>query len=445
MALIRASLPDTANNGDAGHTADHNAIVTGLTKAAYANLDSDTWLNVNEFAGATDDLKLTAAIAAEAAIRTATGSIGNLYLCGGKTWTFLTPRTITWSGFKLTGPPGPTADETRGSPSPYDGGVRVRTDCGGTPWITFADDTNTSGSGTYSHYIGNLNFEAVGSGEQWGATSATMRTSVFENLSFTEYEHVMGRPGASWSATAMQTQGWWYVNNARGPSFVLGGSDNIWWSEGMLIDSPSAYMGSWADSASNNGEEFHIHFDHMEKSIVGPMYMTLRERLGGILISGNNGTDGQLVLTGLRVEGQNNGTPAYGCLLRQMGGGTVIRDSWFAYGMSNPAAGPLGNATYNKGIIECYGGKMLLDGNWYARNVTPAVAETVPFIYNNGGEVRACNIMRSNSDGAATWVGRPRVMHVSGTTTVDGFNTSTGLPSGFVQSGTLVNAAGTTI
>lgn len=441
MGNVTSTLPDSATVGDSGHTTDHNLIRTAAIELAGCSLDNDTWLNVNEYAGADDDAKLDAAITDAAAIRSATDTTPILYLCGGKTWLFSDARTINYNFFKLSGPPGATADETRGSVA---GGAYVKIATGSNAWLTFS--TNA----TYGHYIGNINFEASGgSSVQFAANSsgAVVWTTLIENVSFTEFKHVFGKPGTKFYCNAVLWQGWWYVNNARGPSFVLGGSDNIFWDQGMLIDTPGSpdYPTTyWTSPSSNNGDGFHITFDYMEKSTVGALYMTIRNQIGGVLVLGGSSTDGQLVFTGGRYEGQNSTTGANGCVIRQMGGGTIWRDCWIAYGMKAPSSGPRGS-TYNKGIMEVYGGKMLVDGCTYSRHTSPSVAESVPFVYNGGAEVYVHNIIRANSDGASSWSGRPVVMEESGSTVVDHFETSLSLPSGYVQTATMVDETDTAI
>lgn len=439
MTRITDQIPDTATIGEAGHTTDHNTLHAILASLGSQSLGDTTIINVDEQIGGNDDAKVAAALSLRSTIISNTNVAPILYFCGGKQWSLTTPISITTNAFKMMGAPG-LADEKRGSLSC--GGTFIGLNSGTTPFFTIAAET-------FGHSFENINFEAMGgnNSQQFMANtlSSVMWTTRISNCSWTEFKHVLGKPGSPFYLNACTLAGWLYVNNAKGPSFNIGGSDNIIFDEGMLIDSPNSYLGYWTAPSSNNGEGFHITFNYLEKSTVGPIYMTTREQISGVLILGGNSTDGQLVCTGWRVEGQNRTTGTNGCLVRQTGGGTTFRDCWFGYAMKAPSSGPLGNSVYNKGIIECFGGKMLLDGSWYARCTSPAVAETVPFVYNNGGEVYVDKTMRSNSDGAASWTGRPRVMAASGTTVVDNFSTSLGLPTGYVQTATVVNSSGSTI
>jgi hypothetical protein len=149
--------------------------------------------------------------------------------------------------------------------------------------------------------------------------------------------------------------------------------------------------------------KFHASFDYLDKTVIGPMYVTADQN-SGLLISGSSSlagsSEGQLVLTGTRVEGRNANTPTHGSLIRIEGGGTTLRDVWVSYGMSNPAA----TGRNDHGIIHITAGDHLIDGAWYRR--AASVGEGVPFIYvASGARVRVRNIRASG-----TWVDKPVVM-----------------------------------
>ena len=307
---------------------------------------------LDSFSG-TDEAKLTAAMS-YAGAQTYAPTI----LLGNRLHQFSTTRA-TYEGFRIQGPPGP-------------------------------------GNAEKSAKANNCRIELNGlpAGAAWldtGITTSGARVSA-----------------GKIAMTGCLFDGWWELNNHSDTTFTVGGSDNTFFMDYALIDSPGS-------SSPANGRA-HVFFDYCEKTIVGPVYMTAAGNWGGFrqdgpaynTDAGNLG--GPIYYNGLRLEGRNatagTNNVCNGTLFNLDGGAAVITDSWTSYAMGGPL--PAGS----EGVIDVDGGAYLqLKGCHYDKATD--VAETVPYVHVSSGFARIEGILKGGKGGAFT--GNPRVTNATGT------------------------------
>jgi hypothetical protein len=362
------------------------------------------YVTLDSFAGASDDAKLTAALSFCAA-QTYPPTIK----LAARNHTFATGARAFYTGLRIEGAPGYSNPERNS-------GTKAATRCslsmsggwfehtGGDVFSMMFRDLALTG-GSNASFI-TRNPSATGTLyclEMSGIYSSGLRT-----LIGTQTNKVL-LTAASWFGS-------WEINNCYNGAFHLGGSDNVFWVDGMLLDSGTAF-----NSAGSANGQYHIWFNFMEKSYIGPLYITSEGAWNGIRISGpsnpatsgGSNLGGPLNFFGMRLEGRNAGAPCNGSLFRIEGGSAILRDCWISYGMASPATP--GHSPQDAGIIHQTAGILIADGCSYDRANT--VAETVPWIYCNGGELMVGKIMRGSKGG--TWTGRPRVDQAAGTVLVD--------------------------
>jgi hypothetical protein len=376
-------LPAEGSTDWYDHYSAMDSAVRGFTGAGLVG-----GVALDSFAGATDDAKLTAALTYVAA-----QTVKPPIVFSNRRYDFSQTNRQVFSGMKLSGAFAHGNQQRSANSIPND----IRFSGSGT-WWTFPASGNVFDLGFYGlSFQGNSNAQFMATG------NAIMWTSVFRDLGFNLWKHVLGNPTTKALLTAVLFDGWWNVNNSYNTAFTLGGSDNNLWMQGMLLDSEPAFM---ADGA------YHCRFEWLGKTSVGPIYNTC-EQNSGILVDGPDGSANPISFFGNgRIEGRNEDTPCFGSVLRIDGGSVAFRDWWFAFGASNIAgSGHSGEG----GLITMTGGKALFDGATYAR--ATGVAETVPFIYQTGGELRVRNTWACSEGGS--WTGKPRVRSLGGTADLD--------------------------
>ena len=281
-----------------------------------------------------------------------------------------------------------------------------------------------SGS-VFNVHVSNLSFEAVGSTEVWmgydsgGAAGGVLWTANIRDVGFSLFKSVLGTPSDKLLLTACTFNGFWNINNSYDVAITIGGSDNNLWTDGCLLDSDTAFT-------SSGNVPYHLHCDYLEKTNIGPMYITAEANPAAVRIDGNDSTGG-LIFTGTRMEGRNAGQSSYGALVHQYGGRATFRDCLFWFGGSDFAtANALTNRTGEAGIFTISGGRALLDACRYARAGTDGVAETVPWVYATGAstKVRVRNAEVTSDGGSFT--GLPRTQAVS-SATIDSDGTTTAI------------------
>lgn len=384
MNYLEQGVADAASTADAAYQAAQAGGGGGGAPVGGVALDS--------FAGSTDDAKLTAALS-----YVSQQTVKPPILFSNRQYVFSQAGRSVFSGMKLVGPYAHGNQQRAANSIPND----IRYQGTGTWWQLAAG--NVFDVGLYGlGFQGNSSsqFMATGSG-------SILWTSVFRDLGFNLWKHVLGNPSSKFQNTAILCDGWWNVNNAYNTSFTLGGSDSNFWMDGMLLDSPQSISGAI-------GSNYHLRFDYQEKSTVGPLFITA-DKVSGIHVLGNDG-NAALVFQGQgRCEGRNKDTPCYGSNIRIDGGGVTFRDWEVFYGYAQPAnSGHTGEG----GVITVTGGRVLLDGVWYDR--ATGVGENVPFVYQSGGFVRVRNLMTGAKGGTwSTVPGKPGVRSVGGVLDAD--------------------------
>lgn len=348
------------------------------------------WLD--SFAGSDDDTKLGNALSAVSA-----DTYPRAIRLAARQHTFATQRTA-FDGLRIIGPEGYSNPE-RGSGNKST--MRITLSMTGA-WIT-SNGTN------YQVSLHNLAFG--------GSSNANVLSGTFYCLSMRDIfssglKSILGTQASKILLTAANFSGDWEINNCYNGAFHMGGSDNTFWTDGMLLDSGTAF----GNSGSANGQA-HLWLDGMEKSYIGPLYITCEGLWTGVKVDGpafgstSNNQGGPLVIHGAKIEGRNAGAPSNGAVVRQNGGGLILRDCWLAYGM-NSASTP-GRTPVDAGLVHHEAGQLLVDGCAYDR--ATGVAETVPFVYtNSNADAVVTGIQRYSKGG--TWTGRPRVAKPSANT-----------------------------
>lgn len=349
---------------------------------------------LDDYAGADDDAKLTAAlteVSADTYPRTIT--------LRARAYTFTTANRVAFTGLRIEGPPGYGNPERGQTKMPS----RVTLSMSG-PW--FINPLNTD---VFSVSFHQLSFTGGSSASLIGQNgSGTWYCLSMRDIYSSGLRTVIGTQATKVLMTAASFTGDWEINNCYNGAFHMGGSDNVFWSDGMLLDSGTAF-----NTAGSATGQYHIWFDYMQKSHIGPLYITAEGPWAGIRISGgaynsaSSNIGGPLSFYGIRLEGRNTNQPSDGSLVRVEGGYVNFRDCWFGFAMQSPAS--QGHTPQDAGVIHVMSsGAVLVDGCTYTR--ATGVAETVPFIYSNStAPVRVRNIW-----GGETWSGLPRVQQAAG-------------------------------
>lgn len=377
---------------DSGTVKWVNAAVTGGSGDAATPYGR---VFLDDYAGANDDAKLTAAL---------TDVSGDTYprtiTLRARAYTFTTANRVAFTGMRIEGPPGyGNPERNSGTKTPS----RISLSMSG-PWFT-----NPAGNDVFSVSLHQLSFTGDSSasiiGQNGGGTwyCLSMRDIFSSGL-----RTIIGTQATKVLMTAASFTGDWEINNCYNGAFHMGGSDNVFWSDGMLLDSGTPF-----NSAGSATGQYHVWFDYMQKSYIGPLYMTAEGPWAGIRITGGSynsastNIGGPLNFVGMRIEGRNTNQPCDGSLVRIEGGYAVFRDCWFGYAMQAPSN--QGHSPTDAGAIHVMSsGAVLVDGCTYAR--ANGVAETVPFVYSNStAPVRVHNIFAGES-----WTGLPRVRQNAG-------------------------------
>jgi hypothetical protein len=354
------------------------------------------WLQASGVA-ATDDANLATAlttVAAETYPRTITLAPG--------AYTFTTANRVAFDGLRIEGPPGYSNPE-RGTPK---AAVRIALSMTG-PWFV-----NPLNSDVFSCSFHNLSFSGGSNAYVLGQNgTGTWYCLSMQNIFSSGLKTVLGSQATKILMTAASFTGDWEINNCYNGAFHIGGSDNVFWSDGMLLDSGTAF-----NTAGSANGQYQIWFDFCEKSDIGPLYITCEGAWNGIRVSGpstphtsgGSNLGGPLSFTGLRLEGRNAGAACNGAVFRQEGGMVIIRDSWIGYGMVSPTTP--GHSPADAGVIHVANGVTIVDSCTYDK--ATSVALTVPFVYVAAGEVHVNRIMRASKGGSWT-TSRPVVDEAS--------------------------------
>lgn len=349
---------------------------------------------LDTFAGATDDDKLTAAIAWQKA----TSGMPAIRL-GSRVHNFNQTRTL-YTGLKLIGTPaGPRNIELNGAnyvPTRIRLGSAI-TNGPNSWWVG-----GTSGSNDYYDiYMADFGVDGKSSAgaaneQQFldcyydGATVLNnMYACQFEALSFNFMYGVFGNVNRKCAVTQVVFSGHWTANNLRNTQFNLGGSDNNLWMEGYINIGPpgTAYTGAGYNS-------FQMIFDSLTKTNIGFMFVTALNGWRGIVVRGNNSHG--LRFFGGAYEGMNSSKPAPGTVIRLEGGAGSFFNPSVGQGMASP------DTTNEKGLIHMSGGEWSFFSPSFYKNGMP---ESTPFIYHSAGRLM---IIGATKHRAESWTTRPR-------------------------------------
>jgi hypothetical protein len=339
-------------------------------------------VRLSDFSGASDDAKLTAAMAYCAA-QTYRGI--TILLDESKTYSFSTKQPL-YTGFSIMGSFQPHDQDRSGNPTTQE--INLGTTGG---WFYLNQ------SQTFSCSFVGLTLNG-GSGQRLldGHASNVLWTSNFRDITAVNLGNVLGSVSTKLLNTAICLDGFWNVNNIQERAWVLGGSDSRLSFSMALIDSPG-------DAGQFAGATSLLEYSSQAKTPTRNLYITAEGNHSGIYIG--SGSSEHLTFTDCTIEGRNAGSPSDGRLVRVQGTNSRVtfRDCWLAYAMANPGT--------HTGVVQVDGGSVLLDGCTYER--ATGVAETVPLLAATAGHQIVKNIRTLGS-----WTGKPRV-RITGTATVD--------------------------
>jgi hypothetical protein len=318
---------------------------------------------LDSFTGADDDAKLTAALSAIAA-----DTYPRAIQLTNRQYSFATVNRVPFDGMKIMGPRG-YGNPERNSGTKTPGRVALS---GNGAW--FAPTATT-----FSVSLHNLSFTGGSSASVIGGTGNWYCLSM-QGIFSSGLKSVIGSQATKALLTAASFTGDWEINNCYNGAFHMGGSDNAFWTDGMLLDSGTAFA-----SSGGAGGQAHIWMDGMDKSYVGPLYITAEGVWTAIRHTGNsfnnvsNNQGGPILYHGLRIEGRNEGASAYGRLISVEGGVAIFNACAINFAMSDPSNAGIGRT--DLGVIMHTGGQLDVTACNYDRANTVGV--TVPFVYTN--------------------------------------------------------------
>lgn len=365
----------------------------------YSGLDEGRYLMsrghpLETFDGATDDDKLGAAMS-YAAAQTMPPPI----LFGPRNYTLTTPRAM-YDGMTLLGVPGMGNAELSNQ-----GTVRTRITANGGSTFLSANGGNRSGSQQWDVAIRNIAFTGSPTTQFMGGTAVIWCMNL-RDCSWSGFKSILGSQATKLLVNLCLFDGWLSFHNSYSGAIHIGGSDNALFLGMTNIDAGTAF-----NSAGSANGQYHLWLDNIEKTTIGPIYLTAEGAWNGIRVSGQgnpatsggSNLGGPLWITGAKIEGRNAGAPCNGSLIRVEGGELHLRDTWLGYAMASPSTP--GHSPTDAGVVHQTAGQLLLDGVTYDR--ATGVAESVPLVYSAGGESHVNHITRGSKGGA--WTGRPRV------------------------------------
>lgn len=380
----RATVVDFRGPGIPGPPGEDGADGADGAPGSGAGVADFGSVALDSFAGANDDAKLTAALSAVGA-----DTFPRTIQLTNRSYSFATAGRVPFESMRIAGPRGYSNPERNGGTSE----MACRLHLTGTgAWFASTAEVFSVSMSNLS-FVGGSGAWVIGGGSNWYCLS--MRDIFASGL-----RSVIGSISQKCLLTAASFTGDWEINNCYDLFFHGGGSDNVFWSDGILIDAAVAYDGAG---------QAHIWMDGMDKSYVGPIYCTARGEWSAIRQTGQafNSTgsnQGAMYYNGCRIEGMNPDTPTYGALVRVEGGIAIFHGCNFNFAMADPSNAGIGRT--DLGVIQHTGGQLIVDNCTYDR--ANGVSETVPFVYTNtSADCCVTKIMRSSRGG--TWTGRPRV------------------------------------
>lgn len=383
----------TWSNTSAGNTPITASKMQNIEDGIYKNSQVSDYTGqlVDTFPGSTDDEKFGNALS-YAAAQTQPPPI----LFGNRQYDLTTQRAM-FSGLTMLGVPGMNNMERGNAQGAWK--TRINATGGG----TFLQANST----LYDVTIRNFGFTGSQSTQFMGGTGINWCMNL-RDCSWSSFNSILGNQSTKLLLNLCRLDGWLSFHNSYTGEIHIGGSDNNLFAGTTNIDSGTGYL-----SPGGSNGQYLLWFDYMEKTSVGPIYLTAEGGWSGIKVSGptnlatsgGSNLGGPIWIHGAKIEGRNAGAPSNGSLIRVEGGQLNIRDSWLGYAMANPSA----TGRNDSGIVHQTGGTVLVKGVTYDR--ASSVAETTNFVYSSGGESHVGEITRGSKGGS--WTGRPRVSGVT--------------------------------
>jgi hypothetical protein len=321
---------------------------------------------VNDETGADDDAKIESWLSYIGGLSSLVKPVG-LFLpkTDGSNWHW-NDEHVLFPGCQLLFGFQEYANEPRGG----GGNVRIDTTRVGGQW-TIADGTQG-----YGIYFGAATWVGTSSTDWYDATTTgTVQEVDFGGGGWSGYRSMFGRaPSEKMSGNTFTLHGTMNWNNIRETGCCFGGSDGSIIPTRLYVDSnPTSTPMTGAPNA------YLMRFDWLEKTPVKHLYITA-DRNCGMRIDGPQygafgSHQGHLDFSDSIIEGRNETTPAYGELVRILGGGGKFKDCWLSYAMSNPSL--ITNRTA-RGVVAVEGGSWEFEGCDYrpARARTASVTTT---------------------------------------------------------------------
>lgn len=346
--------------------------------------------HLDEFDDATDDAKLTSAIAAQQA---ATDRNMPAIVLPSRPMNFTTPRTI-YSGLKIV-PSRPNGQKNPEIAGGQYSGPEVT--LGGSITSGASSWWNSPGADTNDVFF--CGFQVQGS--QGSSThqfldyagGGSMYPCAFYNLSFNFMRGAIGRSDRKALMTQADFMGTWTMNNAWDCQINFGGSDiRVDWLNNIGVSQSAAQTGTLT--------RYFWKINTTEVDIIGKTYISAMNGWRGVLIDGNSSVNIYAgVLEGYkptRINGLLAG-PAPGSLLKIDGGSVNLFGTKIGQGMDNPDAS-------EDGLVQVNGGEVGMFGvQFYGQNMA-----SVNAVDHNGGRLSMYGITKRTAE-AGTWINRPRV------------------------------------
>lgn len=316
-------------------------------------------LQIDDFPGANDNAKH---VAAWNAARSA--SRKPILQYPSRTFGPLTTPIAAFSGMRAIGP------DANGSDGPKNQEIgggnfvphKVNVSCGTGTSSLFVQ------SGTIQEVIfANISFAGT-SGSQWwhnvDGSTYSIYPGLFHSLSFDGFNTVLGNAAQKFTVTQVVFSGHWTVLNYQLTPLHIGGSDNSLWMSGYLnSNSPGA-----ASGINGNGNPI-IHFDYLEKSNIGYMFITAENDWLGMRVTGPIAR--AISIYGGTFEGRASTNPATRPVIDITGGHVMMYSPDIGYVTTANGA-----ITQSAGVFECY--------SPHYRKASSAAA-TFPMLYQTGG------------------------------------------------------------
>lgn len=274
---------------------------------------------IADFAGATDDAKFAAA-RSYAAAQTYRPPIQLL----AKAYSFA--PFASYDGLRLIGAPGPSSQADRASDA---GSMATRINCTGSGyWLTVTADQESGAA--YDISIEGIAFRGNSNLAWIGHATNQLNYSSISNVTFSDFKTVLGTQTNKLLLLGCVFHGFWQINNSYDGACHIGGSDNALWTDGLLLDSNTAYVASG---------QYHLKCSYLAKSTIGFIYVTCEGDWGGVLIEGNSDAEyagGPLLISKVVAEGRNKNQPGTRACIRQTSGWTYIDDVWASFCQGYP-------------------------------------------------------------------------------------------------------------